>query len=62
MCSNIQPYRYNIALCLDEPAIASNAEKADAGRSPVITDIMTDKQGLNYMAVRNCDLERFSAK
>jgi hypothetical protein len=25
-------------------------------------DLMTDKQGLTYIAVRNCDLERFSAK
>jgi hypothetical protein len=62
MCLCVQPYRHNKAGCLDEPAPSSNAKKAEAGRLPLVTDIMMDNQGLNYVAVRNCDLERFSAK
>jgi len=47
---------------LDEPVPTPDAKKPEPGRSPVASVVMTDNQGLNYVAVRNCDLERFSAK
>lgn len=47
---------------LDEPVPASDAKKPEPGQLPVAAVVMTDNQGLNYVAVRNCDLERFSAK
>ncbi len=56
MCLCVQPYQRNKADCLDEPAPASNAEKAETG------SITSDNRGLNYVAVRTCDLERFSAR
>ena len=31
-------------------------------RSHTLSDFMTDNLGLTYVAVRNCDLERFSVK
>ena len=46
----------------DESVPAGNAETEDPERSPEEPDHMTDNLGLTYVAVRNCDLERFSAK
>jgi hypothetical protein len=62
MCLSVQPYLNSKARCPDEPVPASNAEKAEPGRSLVAADVMTDSKGLNYVAVRNCDLEQFGAK
>ena len=53
-------YWLNKIRCLDDPVPA--AKKPEQGRLSGITEIMTDNQGLQYVAVRNCDLERFSAK
>ena len=56
MCLCVQTYRRNKADCLDKPAPASNVEKAE-------TESNTSyNRGLNYVAVRTCDLERFSAR
>jgi hypothetical protein len=62
MCLIAQPCRHNKARCLDTPVPVSDPTTAEPGRQPGVADVMTDGQGLNYVAVRNCDLERFSTK
>jgi hypothetical protein len=46
----------------DERAPARTAKNEEPEPSPGVPDIMTDNRGLTYVAVRNCDLERFSVK
>jgi len=62
MCLCVKPYRHNITRFRGESKPAGNAETEDLEQSPVDSDLMTDNFGLTYVAVRNCDLERFSAK
>ena len=59
---NGQIYCHARIRSLDEPVPAPDAKKPEPGRPPVAAVVMTDNQDLNYVAVRNCDLERFSAK
>lgn len=60
MCLSFQPYRDNTGRCLDEPV--PDTEKTVLERSHTLSEFMTDNLGLTYVAVRNCDLERFSIK
>ena len=46
----------------DEHAPARTAENEEPETSLGVPDIMTDNRGLTYVAVRNCDIERFSVK
>jgi hypothetical protein len=62
MCLCVKPYRHNTTRFCDESKSAENAETEDPKQSPEESDLMTDNLGLTYVAVRNCDLERFSAK
>ncbi|MGP8254676.1 MAG: hypothetical protein ACLQMU_03195 [Methanoregula sp.] len=62
MCLCVKPYRHNTTRLCDESVPSGNAETEDPKRSPEEPDHMTDNLGLTYVAVRNCDLERFSAK
>ncbi len=62
MCLCIQPYRHNTARCLDKEVPEGDGRQAEEERLPKGTDSMTDNLGLTYIAVRNCDLERFSVK
>jgi hypothetical protein len=60
MCLSAQPYRHNKVRCPDQPVPVSDAETAEPGQQPDVAEVITNIQGLNYVAVRNCDLERFS--
>ncbi|HVP97014.1 hypothetical protein [Methanoregula sp.] len=60
MCLCLQPYRHNTRLCADDPIPDRDTE--DALPELKGADILTDNHGLTYMSVRNCDLDRFSAK
>jgi hypothetical protein len=62
MCLCVQPYRHNTRHLPDEQAPAETAKNEKPEPSPEVPDIMMDNRGLTYMAVRNCDLERFSVK
>jgi len=62
MCLCVQPYRHNTRHLPDEQAPAGTAKHEKPEPSPEVPDLMTDNRGLTYMAVRNCDLERFSVK
>jgi hypothetical protein len=46
----------------DEQVPARTAENEESERSPGVSDLMTGNWGLTYVAVRNCNLERFNAK
>jgi len=60
MCLCVQPYRHNTRLCIDDP----RPERNDKNSSPGLNDcdILIDNHGMTYIAVRNCDLDRFSVK
>ena len=62
MCLCLQPYRHNTRRCPDDQAPPGETGQADPDTAPKSADMMTDNRGLTYMAVRNCDLERFSVK
>jgi hypothetical protein len=62
MCLSAQPYRHTRTLLPDKPVSVSDTERAEPWLQAAEVDVMTDNRGLNYVAVRNCDLERFSAK
>ena len=62
MCLCAKPYRHDMTRFCNESIPAGNAETEDPKRPPEESDLMTDNLGLTYVAVRNCDLERFSAK
>ena len=62
MCLCLQPYRHNTRRCPDDQELPGETRHAIPEMAPKGADIMTDNRGLTYMAVRNCDLERFSAK
>jgi hypothetical protein len=62
MCLSAQPYRHTETLYPDKPVPVTDAETAEPWLQSAAIDVMTDSQGLNYVEVRNCDLERFSAK
>ena len=62
MCLCFQPYRHNTSRCLDDPVPPGDAGHSVTERLPKGSDMMTDNLGLTYVAIRNCDLDRFSVK
>jgi hypothetical protein len=62
MCLCLQPYRHNTLRCLDDQVPPEETGQTEPKRLLKGSDMMTDNRGLTYMAVRNCDLDRFSVK
>ena len=62
MCLCIQPYRRETTRFLDVESPHEEFHKIDHDHHSRGIESMTDNLGLTYIAVRNCDLERFSAK
>ncbi|MFA7695231.1 MAG: hypothetical protein WCX63_06830 [Methanoregula sp.] len=56
------PYRHDTIQSLDEQVPAGIDKMAESARSQEEPELMTDIRGLTYVAFRNCDLEKFSAK
>ena len=59
MCLCLQPFRHDTSRLCDE---------RDSGTPEPVTDefdgpgVILDDRGLTYVAVRHCDIDRFSAK
>jgi hypothetical protein len=56
------PHRHDTIRSLDEQVPAGTDKTAEPARSQEEPELITDILGLTYVAVRNCDLEKFSAK
>ena len=62
MCLCIQPYRRETTRFLDVESPPGDVEELEPDHHSRGIESMTDNLGLTYIAVRNCDLERFSVK